>query len=188
MSLFSPQVFVLIVVPLEPSPTPFFPRSLPLLSLRSLFGLQWNFDARPLLHYGELNMPCRDLLSAATSIPPASGAALKPLRKCSVLWKTHHSDVVYRDSLVGCFSALFWVSIVNIFISLTAALALFERYWKSNYCQPLKASSSICLNLFLKDTLFCCVWTDVKTQPHLFDIFHLALVECVWVGSKDEDG
>lgn len=167
---------------------PLFPRSLPLLSLRSLFGLQWNFDARPLLHYGELNMPCRDLLSAATFILPASGAALKPLRKCSVLWKTYHSDVVYRDSLVGCFSALFWVSIVNIFISLTAALALFERYWKSNYCQPLKASSSICLNLFLKDTLFCCVWTDVKTQPHLFDIFHSALVECVCVGSQTEDG
>lgn len=86
-------------------------------SLRSLFRLQWNFDARPLPCYRELNMPCLDLLSAATFIPLASCAALKRSEKRSFLWKTHQPDLIFWDLSDGCFSALFWVSVDNIFIS-----------------------------------------------------------------------
>lgn len=105
---------------------PLFPT--PPSSLRSLFGLQWNFDARPLPCYRELNMPCPDLLSAATFIPLASSEALKCSEKRSFLWKTHQPDLLFWDLSVGCFSALFWVSVDNnIFISLSEALVLFKR-------------------------------------------------------------
>lgn len=159
--LFSIRVFFLIGLPLKPSVPPLLPPLFPtsLSSLRSLFGLHWNFDSRPLPCYRELNMPCPDLLSAATFIPLASNTALKPSEK-PLFSEKHHPDLLFWDPSGGCFSPLFWVSVVNIFISLSGALALFERH--SKLLLTTKSSSSICINLFLRDTLFSLVWTDVK--------------------------
>lgn len=55
-------------------------------SLWLLFGRQWNFDARPLPRYGELNMSSPDLLSAATSIPLASTRALKTSENPKIIY------------------------------------------------------------------------------------------------------
>lgn len=115
------------------SPTPF---SLLLLtppsSLGSLFGLQWNFDVRPLLCYRELNMPCPDLLSAATFIPLASKAALKSSE--NAVFSENTSFRCCLLGLISCFPALFSVSVVFTFMSL---LWLWPRSrGKSNYCWP----------------------------------------------------
>lgn len=107
---------------------------------------------------------CRDFHSTSVQ------RSLQAPRKHSFLWK-----ISSKCSLVGlssgCISALFWVSFVYIFISLSGALGLFRG--KANYYQPLKAPGSICFNLFLRVTLFFFVWSDVKKarkQRHVFDI------------------
>lgn len=78
-----PDYFILIGLPLKsfasPSLFPVSPTSLS--SLQSLFGLQWNFDAKPLPRCGELNMPCPDLLSAEPFIPLAGNIGLKNSEK-----------------------------------------------------------------------------------------------------------
>lgn len=142
----------------SPFSTPLFPTSPS--SLRSLFGLQWNFDVRPLLRYRELNMPCPDLLSAATFIPLASNAALKPSENALFSWKTHHPDLSAGACQFVVF-LLYFGSALLIFSLVCLWLWPCSRV-KANYYWPLKAPGSLCLNLFFKDTLFSFVWTDVK--------------------------
>lgn len=157
-------------------------------SLGSLFGLQWNFDARPLPRYRELNMPCPGLLSAATFIPLASNAALKPSE--NALFSEKH---IIQMSSAGTFQLVVFLLCFGSALLIFLLVCLWR--WpcsrgKSNYCRPLKAPRSFSLNLFLKHTLFFCVWTDVmkaRMQPCSSDIILLALVGPVFVGLKADD-
>lgn len=81
-------------------------------SLLSLFGLEMNFDAKPLPCYGELNMPCPDLLSATTFIPLAGNIALKPSEKALISGRKK-PHIIHISSLLGPVSWLFFCSILG---------------------------------------------------------------------------
>lgn len=132
------------------------------LPLSTLFGLQWNFDAQPLLCHWELNMPCPDLLSAATFILPVADVALKPSEN-TLFYEKH----ITQTSSTGTHH------LVVFLLHFGSALIMFllECLWpcstgKSNYCQAkikrkLPAPSAlICLGKML--WLSVCVWSDVQ--------------------------
>lgn len=115
-------------------------------SLRSLFGLQWNFDVRPLPCYGELNMPCPDLLSAAAFISLACNAALKSLEN-TLFSEKHIIQISSSGTCQLVVFLLYFRSAALIFSLVCLGLWPCSR-GKAYYYQPLKAPSSICLNLF----------------------------------------
>lgn len=107
-------------------------------SLPTLFGLQWNFDARPLLCYWELNRPCPDLLSAATFILPTADVALKPSENTLF----HEKHITQTSSAGSHHLVVFLLHFGSaLIIFLLACLKPCSR-GKSNYCQPKKRESA----------------------------------------------
>lgn len=129
---------------------PLFPASPS--SLRSLFGLQWNFDARPLPRYRELNMPCPDLLSAATFIPLASNAALKPSE--NALFSQKHIIELSSSGTRQLVVFLLYFGSALIFPIVCVWLWPCSRGKASHY-RLLQATGSICFNLLCWMTLCC---------------------------------
>lgn len=176
--LFSHYVCFLIVLPLKTAPLPLLPSIIFISSssLWLLFVLQWNFDARPLPCYQELNMPCPDLLSAVTFIPLASTLGLKPLKILSS-WKTHHTRSHWTLSngyfLFFCFlffsslCAVYWLVVFNIFMS--------SSITKSSWSHlPLLVKTFSVLILLSS----ICLFKSVKVSYHECEIFSVSVKRC----------
>lgn len=134
-------------------------------SLPTLFGLQWNFDARPLLCYWKLNMPSPDLLSAATFILPTADMALKPSENTLF----HEKHITQTSSAGSHRLAVFLLHFGSaLIIFLLACLWPCSR-GKSSYCQPKRererAPSTFCIDLFLEDAVFICLFDQMSRNP-----------------------